>query len=148
MSHADAALTPIAGLRLGKLIVEEGWSVSAAADYYRVSWPTAKRWADPYREQSAVTTRPVTSHQLQDRSSRPLRSPRKPAVPATDKREDRTVPPHPGRRLGLSPPLPVRARPPQRSAAWIHHYNHHRLHTAIGKVPPITRLTNVPGQYY
>jgi len=31
--------------------------------------------------------------------------------------------------------------------AWIHHYNHHRLHTAIGKVPPITRLTNVHGQY-
>ena len=30
---------------------------------------------------------------------------------------------------------------------WLHHYNHHRLHTAIGKVPPITRLTNVAGQY-
>jgi transposase InsO family protein len=31
--------------------------------------------------------------------------------------------------------------------AWLHEYNHHRLHTAIGKVPPITRLTNVPGHY-
>ena len=31
--------------------------------------------------------------------------------------------------------------------AWLHHYNHHRPHTAIGKVPPISRLTNVPGQY-
>jgi len=31
--------------------------------------------------------------------------------------------------------------------AWIHHYNHHRPHSAIGKVPPITRLTNLPGQY-
>ena len=30
---------------------------------------------------------------------------------------------------------------------WLHHNNHHRLHTAIGKVPPITRLTNVAGQY-
>ncbi|HVV77750.1 MAG TPA: integrase core domain-containing protein, partial [Mycobacteriales bacterium] len=30
---------------------------------------------------------------------------------------------------------------------WVHHYNHHRRHTAIGKVPPITRLTNLPGQY-
>jgi transposase InsO family protein len=30
---------------------------------------------------------------------------------------------------------------------WLHHYNHHRLHTAIGKVPPITRLTNLSGQY-
>jgi transposase InsO family protein len=31
--------------------------------------------------------------------------------------------------------------------AWLHAYNHHRPHTAIGKVPPITRLTNLPGQY-
>ena len=31
--------------------------------------------------------------------------------------------------------------------AWLHHYNHHRPHSAIGKVPPITRLTNLPGQY-
>ncbi len=30
---------------------------------------------------------------------------------------------------------------------WLHHYNHHRPHTAIGNVPPITRLTNLPGQY-
>jgi transposase InsO family protein len=32
-------------------------------------------------------------------------------------------------------------------AGWVHHYNHHRHHTAIGKVPPITRLTNLPGYY-
>ena len=31
--------------------------------------------------------------------------------------------------------------------AWLHEYNHHRPHTAIGNVPPITRLTNLPGQY-
>jgi transposase InsO family protein len=31
--------------------------------------------------------------------------------------------------------------------AWLHEYNHHRHHTAIGKVPPITRLTNLAGQY-
>ncbi|GAA3345461.1 hypothetical protein GCM10020358_52640 [Amorphoplanes nipponensis] len=31
--------------------------------------------------------------------------------------------------------------------AWLHEYNHHRPHTAIGKQPPITRLTNLPGQY-
>ena len=30
---------------------------------------------------------------------------------------------------------------------WLHHYNHHRPHTAIGNHPPITRLTNLPGQY-
>ncbi|MEU8657750.1 integrase core domain-containing protein [Actinoplanes philippinensis] len=26
-------------------------------------------------------------------------------------------------------------------------YNHHRPHSAIGGLPPITRLTNVPGQH-
>jgi transposase InsO family protein len=30
---------------------------------------------------------------------------------------------------------------------WLHTYNHHRPHTSIGKVPPITRLTNLPGQH-
>jgi transposase InsO family protein len=31
--------------------------------------------------------------------------------------------------------------------AWLHEYNHHRPHTAIGKATPITRLTNLSGQY-
>ncbi len=30
---------------------------------------------------------------------------------------------------------------------WLHEYNHHRPHTAIGAKPPISRLTNLPGQY-
>jgi transposase InsO family protein len=31
--------------------------------------------------------------------------------------------------------------------AWIHFYNHHRAHSAIGGKPPISRLTNVPGHH-
>jgi transposase InsO family protein len=31
--------------------------------------------------------------------------------------------------------------------AFLHDYNHHRPHTAIGKLAPITRLTNVPEQH-
>jgi transposase InsO family protein len=30
---------------------------------------------------------------------------------------------------------------------WLHEYNHHRPHTAIGNHPPITRLTNLSEQY-
>lgn len=30
--------------------------------------------------------------------------------------------------------------------AWLHIYNHHRPHTALGGKPPISRVTNVPGQ--
>ena len=31
--------------------------------------------------------------------------------------------------------------------AWLQAYNHHRPHTAIGGHPPISRLTNLPGQH-
>ena len=32
-------------------------------------------------------------------------------------------------------------------ARWVHSYNHHRSHSSIGGRPPITRVTNVPGDY-
>ena len=31
--------------------------------------------------------------------------------------------------------------------SWLHFYNHHRVHSAIGGRPPITRVTNVPGHH-
>jgi transposase InsO family protein len=31
--------------------------------------------------------------------------------------------------------------------AWVHHYNHHRPHSAIGKRSPITRLDNLAGHH-
>jgi transposase InsO family protein len=38
----------------------------------------------------------------------------------------------------------------ERTAAldgWLHHYNHHRRHSAIGRQPPITRLNNLLSTY-
>jgi transposase InsO family protein len=38
----------------------------------------------------------------------------------------------------------------QRAAAlddWLHLYNHHRVHTALGGYPPISRVNNAPGSY-
>jgi transposase InsO family protein len=32
-------------------------------------------------------------------------------------------------------------------ARWLHMYNHHRPHSSLGGRPPITRVTNVPGEY-
>lgn len=69
MSHANAELTPRARLRLARLIIEDGWSVSSAARMFRVSWPTAKRWADRFEQQGEAG--------MQDRSSRPHNSPNK-----------------------------------------------------------------------
>lgn len=31
--------------------------------------------------------------------------------------------------------------------SWLHQYNHHRPHSAIGKVPPVTRLDNLAGHH-
>jgi transposase InsO family protein len=67
VSHANAALTPIQRLRIAKLIVDDGWPVAHAAVFFHVAWPTAKRWADRYAAMGAAG--------MQDRSSRPHRSP-------------------------------------------------------------------------
>ena len=67
MSHMNAALTPRVRLRLARLIVDQGWPVARAAERYDVSWPTAKRWADRYRQ--------LGEGGMLDRSSRPHRSP-------------------------------------------------------------------------
>lgn len=49
MSHANAALTPRHRLRLARLIVEECWPTSRAAEFFNVSWRTADKWAKRYR---------------------------------------------------------------------------------------------------
>jgi transposase InsO family protein len=46
------------------------------------------------------------------------------------------------RRLYLSETQRRKALP-----SWLHEYNHHRPHSAIGRQAPITRLTNLSGQY-
>lgn len=35
----------------------------------------------------------------------------------------------------------------RRLDSWLHTYNHHRCHTALGGHPPITRVDNLPGHY-
>jgi transposase InsO family protein len=67
MSHANAALTPIQRLRIARLVVDEGWPVARAAEWFHVSWPTAKRWADRYRSLGRAG--------MDDASSRPHYSP-------------------------------------------------------------------------
>jgi transposase InsO family protein len=62
-------LTPRQRLRLARQVVDEGWSVAAAADYFRVSYPTAAKWARRYVELGAEG--------MVDRSSRPLSHPNK-----------------------------------------------------------------------
>ena len=51
MAHANAALTPKHRLRLARLIVEDGWPPSRAAEFFNVSWRTASKWAQRYRDE-------------------------------------------------------------------------------------------------
>jgi transposase InsO family protein len=74
MVHANAVLTPRGRLLLARLVVEEGWPIVRAAEHFRVSWPTAKRWASRYVAMGAAG--------MTDRSSRPHRSPNRTPQPA------------------------------------------------------------------
>ncbi len=77
MPHRNAPLTELGRLRLARCIVDDGWPVARAAERFQVSRPTATRWAQRYRQLGAVG--------MQDRSSRPHRSPRRTAQPTVRK---------------------------------------------------------------
>jgi transposase InsO family protein len=76
-THANAALTPRARLRLARLVVEQGWSIPRAAERYDVSWKTAKKWADRYEAEGPTG--------MVDRSSRPHRQPNRTPAPVVRK---------------------------------------------------------------
>ena len=67
MSHANAALTPRARLRLARIVVNDGFTYASAAKMFMVSPRTAKKWADRYRLEGPAG--------MADRSSRPHTSP-------------------------------------------------------------------------
>jgi transposase len=65
VSHANAALTPRARLRLARYVVEEGHTLSQASTRFEVSYRTAQRWVDRYLALGETG--------MHDRSSRPHR---------------------------------------------------------------------------
>ena len=73
MVHANAVLTPRGRLLLARRVVDEGWPIARAAEHFRVSWPTAKRWASRYAAMGSAG--------MSDRSSRPHHSPNRTPQP-------------------------------------------------------------------
>ncbi|WP_226366137.1 IS481 family transposase [Pseudonocardia sp. ICBG162] len=76
-THSNAALTCRARLRLARLVVDLGWSVARAAERYDVSWRTANKWAQRYRDEG-----PAGMH---DRSSAPRHQPNRTPAPVVRK---------------------------------------------------------------
>ena len=99
MTHANAALTPRARLRLARLIVDQDWACSMAAKMFMVAPRTARKWADRYRAEGPAG--------MVDRSSRPRSMPAK-TPPAAVKRivrlrwRHRLGPVQIGGRLGIA----------------------------------------------
>jgi hypothetical protein len=84
------------------------------------------------------------SHPWRDTCTELSSKAKKPPLPAADEWQDRTIPPHPRRRLGLQQALHNRISPPApglaarlQSAQTPHRYRR----------PPTSRLTNLAGQY-
>tara|TARA_B100000609_G_C17156839_1_gene403937 strand:+ start:119 stop:1117 length:999 start_codon:yes stop_codon:yes gene_type:complete len=77
VSHANAALTPRARLRLARLIVEDHWPPQAAAKMFMVSPVTARKWAARLRLEGPAG--------MADRSSRPRSMPTKTPLPQVKK---------------------------------------------------------------
>jgi len=103
VSHANAALTPTARLRLARLVVDDGWPVARAAERFQVSWPTADRWARRYRELGHLGR-----DAMRDRSCRPHRQPTRTPLPVVRRIvhlqwKQRLGPVAIGAQVGLSP---------------------------------------------
>jgi len=76
VAHRRARLTPFGRLLLVTRVIEEGWSVAAAAESMGISRATAHKWLRRFREEGPAG--------LEDRSSAPHRSPH--ALPAREVR--------------------------------------------------------------
>ena len=67
VTHARAALNPAGRLKIAQLVVDDGWAQSRVAERFQVARGTVSKWVSRYRAEGSAG--------LEDRSSRPLRSP-------------------------------------------------------------------------
>src|SRR5690606_28216025 len=78
VTHARAALNPAGRLKIAQLVVNDGWVQARVAERFQVARGTVSKWVARYRAEGEAG--------LQDRSSRPLRSPSR-----TDRRTERRI---------------------------------------------------------
>ena len=73
LQHPNAALTVAQRLKMVRLVAEDGWSVTAAAQRFQVDPKTVRKWRGRYEAEGRAG--------LEDRSSRPRRSPNRTPEP-------------------------------------------------------------------
>ncbi|MFU8948169.1 leucine zipper domain-containing protein, partial [Mycetocola zhadangensis] len=67
VTHARAALNPTGRLKLVQLVVDDGWTQARVAERFQVARSTVSKWVARYKAEGKAG--------LEDRSSRPHRSP-------------------------------------------------------------------------
>ena len=67
--HPNASLTPEGRRKMVALVLEDGWTIEATAERFQLDAKTVRKWRDRFRAEGEAG--------LQDRSSRPHRSPRR-----------------------------------------------------------------------
>ncbi|TAN29617.1 IS481 family transposase, partial [bacterium] len=74
VAHANAALTPKHRLRLARLIVDDGWPPSRAAEFFNVSYRTATKWAQRYRDEgvNGMIDRSSARHSQHAKTPQPM----------------------------------------------------------------------------
>ena len=160
--HKNAVLTPAGREILVRRVLDDGQTPMAVATAMGVCLSTVRKWVGRFKPEGVAG--------LQDRSSRPHRSPaRTPAPPCRansgsapstpDGRRDRRrrwpiqghrLPhprtsrhePHPNRlaRMGLRAAYENSAARADELPRWLHRYNWHRPHGSLGAKTPISRL--------
>jgi transposase len=158
--HANAALSWSGRRALARRVVDEGWTLRAAAEAAGVSVRCARKWVGRYRD---------GDRRLHDRSSAPRRvANRTPSdriavivllrqlrMTAAEIAETLQMPTN-GKAERFIRTLTngwaygaIYRSSTERAAAlngWLWYYNHRRRHSALGRQPPVSR-TNLLGSY-
>jgi hypothetical protein len=105
--------------------------------------PRGERLAGVIGQRGGLPVAPVARHlhRAGDHAETDL------ALPAADQRQDRMVPSHDDQRGAFRRLYASEAQRRKALPGWIHEYNHHQPHTAIGGHAPITRSTNLSRHY-
>ncbi len=163
-AHRDPARPRTAG---GRARLGYGYLHNAVDDHSRLAYTEilpdeTKETAAAFwtRAQAFFTTAGITitrvltdngscyrSHLWREPSPQPASPTNAPAPTARKPTARSNASTAPSSTNGPTPALPHRNRTPRALPRWLHTYNHHRGHTALGGHPPASRVPNLTGQY-